>query len=112
MPTRGLFARGVPPLPKLFIYIEGLIILLSIIILALAGYAQSLSGNYYYESGVPAFLLFVSIWSLLVYGGMIVIEIYTPQFYHRIGVLVGQLLSVIFWISGWAWSAVSNPECH
>ncbi|KAI1122616.1 hypothetical protein F5Y10DRAFT_71267 [Nemania abortiva] len=107
MSARGLFARGVPPFPKFFTYIVGLIILLSIIILSLAAYAESLSGNYYYESGVPGFLLFVSIWSWLVYGGMLAVEHYAPRFYYRIAFLVGQLLSAIFWISGWAWAASS-----
>ncbi|KAJ8125810.1 hypothetical protein O1611_g7828 [Lasiodiplodia mahajangana] len=77
------------------------------LVLALASYAESLSGDYYYNSDVPAFLLFVSIWTWLVYGGMLAIEHYAPQFYYRIGVLVGQLLSVILWISGWAWAASS-----
>jgi hypothetical protein len=59
MSARGLAARGVPILPKFFIYIVVLIILLSTIILALAAYAESLSGPYYYDSGVPVFLLFI-----------------------------------------------------
>jgi hypothetical protein len=28
-----------------------------------------------------------------------------PQFYYRIGVLVGYILSAIFWLTGWAWAA-------
>lgn len=59
MSARGLVARGVPALPKIFTYIVVLIILLSVIILGLAAYAESLSGTYYYESGVPGFLIFV-----------------------------------------------------
>ncbi|TGJ80742.1 hypothetical protein E0Z10_g8027 [Xylaria hypoxylon] len=105
MPASGLVARGVPSLPKFFIYIVVSIILLSIVILGLAAYAESLSGNYYYESGVPGFLLFVTIWTWLVYGGMLATQYYAPQFYYRIVVLVGQILSAIFWISGWAWAA-------
>ncbi|KAI3343010.1 hypothetical protein F4824DRAFT_127161 [Ustulina deusta] len=105
MSARGLVARGVPALPKIFTYIVVLIILLSVIILGLAAYAESLSGTYYYESGVPGFLIFVSIWTLLVYGGVFAVANYAPQLYYRIGVLIGQLLSVIFWISGWAWAA-------
>ncbi|KAI8953766.1 hypothetical protein F4801DRAFT_83460 [Xylaria longipes] len=105
MSADRLVARGVPTLPKFFIYIIGLIILLSAIILALAAYAESLSGHYYYESGAPGFLLFVSIWTWLIYGIMLAIGHYAPQFYYRIVVIVGQLLSVIFWITGWAWAA-------
>jgi hypothetical protein len=59
MAAKGLLSRGAPALPKFFIYILGSILLLSIITLALAAYAQSLSGPYYYDSGVPGFLLFV-----------------------------------------------------
>ncbi|KAI1157126.1 hypothetical protein F4825DRAFT_400780 [Nemania diffusa] len=105
MSMGGLVARGVPVPPSFFIYIVGLILLLSVIILALAAYAESLSGNYYYESGVPPVLLFVSIWTWLVYRGMLTIEHCAPRFYYRIGVFIGQLLSAIFWIVGWAWAA-------
>jgi hypothetical protein len=60
MTAKGLIARGVAPLPKFFIYTAGSIILLSIIILALAAYAQSLSNSsYYYDSCIPVFLIFV-----------------------------------------------------
>ncbi|KAI1168822.1 hypothetical protein F5B18DRAFT_199356 [Nemania serpens] len=105
MSARGLVARGVPALPKAFAYVVGLIILLSIIILALAAYAESLSGNYYYDSGIPGFLLFISVWTWFVYGGTLAIGRYAPRIYYRICVLVGQLLSTVFWIIGWAWAA-------
>ncbi|KAI3329405.1 hypothetical protein HD806DRAFT_285335 [Xylariaceae sp. AK1471] len=105
MAAKGLISRGAPALPKYFIYILVSIILLSIIILALAAYAQSLSGNYYYDSGVPGFLLFASIWTWLVYGGALAIGRYVPQFYYRAGFLIGYILTVIFWLTGWAWAA-------
>ncbi|KAI0446751.1 hypothetical protein F4803DRAFT_451142 [Xylaria telfairii] len=110
MPTRGLVARGVPRRPKFFVYLIGLIILLSAAELALAAYAESLSGNYYYKSGLPGFLLFVSIWSLLIFGGMLAVEYCAPQFYYRIIAVAGQLLCVFFWISGWAWAASSASD--
>lgn len=78
MSARGLVARGVPALPKAFVYVVGLIILLSIIILALAAYAESLSGNYYYDSGVPGFLLFVvspQLSSIEFYEGLILFPV-------------------------------------
>ncbi|KAI1733613.1 hypothetical protein F4680DRAFT_441033 [Xylaria scruposa] len=105
MSSYRFVARGAPMCPKFFVYVVGLIILLSIAVLALAAYAESLSGNYYYESDVPCFLLFVSIWTLLIYGGTLVIERCVPQFYYRIVFIIGQLLSVIFWITAWAWAA-------
>ncbi|KAI1114320.1 hypothetical protein F5Y14DRAFT_172759 [Nemania sp. NC0429] len=105
MSARGLVVRGVPPLPKAFVYVVGLIMLLSIIILALAAYAKSLSGDYYYDSAIPGFLLFVSVWTWFIYGGMLALGRYAPRLYYRLGVLVGQLLSTVFWIVGWAWAA-------
>ncbi|KAJ2998519.1 hypothetical protein NUW58_g293 [Xylaria curta] len=101
----GLVAHRAPAFPKYFIYIVGSILLLSTAILALSAYAQTLlSGKYYYDSSVPCFLLFVSIWTWLVYGGMLAIEYCAPRFYFRIIIFVGQLLSIAFWISGWAWA--------
>jgi hypothetical protein len=46
-----------------------------------------------------------AIFSFIVYGTSAALEIAAPQFYYRIGVLVGQILSVIFWLSAWAYSA-------
>ncbi|KAI0164983.1 hypothetical protein GGR57DRAFT_514826 [Xylariaceae sp. FL1272] len=107
MALKGLLARGAPRLPKYFLYIEGAIILLSVIVLALAAYALSLSGrsSYYYDSGIPGFLIFVAIWTWLIYGGIFALEHYVPRFYSRVGVLVGQILTIIFWLSAWAWAA-------
>lgn len=59
MPVKSFVKRGVPILPKLFAYLVGSIIFLSIVIFGLAAYLESLSGNYYYDSGIPGFLLFV-----------------------------------------------------
>ncbi|KAI1828519.1 hypothetical protein F4861DRAFT_6075 [Xylaria intraflava] len=105
MAAKGLVARGVPTLPGSFIYIVGLILLLSIVVLVLAVRAQSLSGHYYYDSDIPGFLLFVSIWTWLVYGGALAIQRYAPKYYYRIVILIGQILSFIFWIVGWARAA-------
>lgn len=46
-----------------------------------------------------------AIWSFIVYGGGAALEIWAPQFYFRIGMLVGQVLAIIFWLTAWAWSA-------
>ncbi|GAP85993.2 hypothetical protein SAMD00023353_0301080 [Rosellinia necatrix] len=59
MPARNLIAGGAPAFPRFFIYIIGLILLLSAAVLALAAYAESLSGHYYYDSNVTSFLLFI-----------------------------------------------------
>ncbi|KAI1261036.1 hypothetical protein F5Y18DRAFT_403150 [Xylariaceae sp. FL1019] len=107
MALKGLLARGAPRLPKYTLYIVGATILLSVIVLALAAYAQSLSGrsSYYYDSGIAGFLIFVAIWTWLVFGGIFGLEKYLPRFYYRVGVLVAQILTIIFWLSAWAWAA-------
>lgn len=51
-----------------------------------------------------------SSWTLLIFGGMLVIEHCAPQFYYRIIAVAGQLLGVFFWISGWAWAASSASD--
>jgi lysylphosphatidylglycerol synthetase-like protein (DUF2156 family) len=40
-----------------------------------------------------------------VFGGALAIERWAPQFYYRVGFLVGHILTVIFWLTGWAWAA-------
>lgn len=40
---------------------------------------------------------------------MLAVGHYVPRLYYRIVVLVGQLLSTVFWVVGWAWAAVSDP---
>ncbi|KAI1635384.1 hypothetical protein F4809DRAFT_453196 [Biscogniauxia mediterranea] len=109
MPTNGLVAHGAPPLPRYVLYLEAAIILLSIIILALAAYGISLYGNgeYYYSSGVPGFLIFVVILTWIVYGGSFVFSRVAPRLYFRIIVIAGHILSLIFWLTGWAWAASS-----
>ncbi|KAI5926686.1 hypothetical protein F4810DRAFT_481614 [Camillea tinctor] len=109
MAAKGLVARGVPPLPRYILYFEAAIILLSIIILALAAYGISLysNGTYYYSSGVPGFLIFVVIFTWIVYGGSFALSLIAPKFYFRLSVIAGHVLSIIFWLSGWAWAASS-----
>ncbi|KAI1435263.1 hypothetical protein GGR50DRAFT_331464 [Xylaria sp. CBS 124048] len=104
MAAKGLVACGVPVLPASFIYIIGSKLLLSIVVLALAAHAQSLSGHYYYDSDVTVFLLFVSIWTWLVSGSALAIQYCAPQHYYRLFVLISQVLSFIFWLVGWAWA--------
>ncbi|KAK8042487.1 hypothetical protein PG994_012970 [Apiospora phragmitis] len=90
MAISEITAPGVPPQPKWLIFIKGAIILLAVVILALAAYALSLFGDlsYYYSAGAPGYLLFVA-----------------HQFYYRIAMMVAYILTCIFWLSGWAWSA-------
>ncbi len=45
--------------------------------------------------------------SFLVYGGATAVELWAPHLFFRIAFLIGYIFSVIFWLSGWAWSASS-----
>ncbi|RYO75157.1 hypothetical protein DL766_005210 [Monosporascus sp. MC13-8B] len=107
MGSKGLAVKGPPQLPRWILYTKGATILLSVLILALAAYALSVHGgySYYYSSGAPGFLIFLAIYSLIVYGGSTVVEIWYAQSYYRVVVLVAYVLAVIFWLSAWAWAA-------
>ena len=61
MGFKELVGTGPLPLPRWLIYTKGVIILLSVIILALAAYAISIHGgfSYYYSSGVAGYLIFL-----------------------------------------------------
>lgn len=60
MGVKGLLAVGNPPVPKWLLIVKGVIILLSIIVLALSAYALSLSRQYYYYGGgAPGYLIFL-----------------------------------------------------
>ncbi|RYP09275.1 hypothetical protein DL765_008500 [Monosporascus sp. GIB2] len=107
MGSKGLVVKGPPQLPGWILYTKGAIILLSVLILALAAYALSFHGgySYYYSSGAPGFLIFLAIYSWIVYGGSTVVEIWYAQSYYRVVVLAAYVLAVIFWLSAWAWAA-------
>lgn len=46
-----------------------------------------------------------AIWSFLIYGTALSLELWAQQFFFRIGALIVYILSIIFWLSAWAWSA-------
>jgi hypothetical protein len=46
-----------------------------------------------------------AILTFIVYGGGIALTHYSPDNFFRIGFLIGYIFSIIFWLSGWAWSA-------
>jgi hypothetical protein len=43
--------------------------------------------------------------TFIVMGGATAIEIWFPRFFYRIIALVAYILSIIFWLSAWAWAA-------
>ncbi|KAI0392861.1 hypothetical protein F5Y17DRAFT_459412 [Xylariaceae sp. FL0594] len=105
MASRGNTAHGAPGFPGWYNFVLRAIVLLSATVLALAAYAQSLLGNYFYQSSVPGFLIFVSTWTLLVYGSAIVTSRFASRPLYRILVFLGHVLSAIVWLTGWAWAA-------
>lgn len=38
-------------------------------------------------------------------GGALALEIWAPHMFYRIIALVAYILSIIFWLSAWAWAA-------
>lgn len=107
MSAKGLLARGVPPQPKWLLYVKIAILVLSVIILALAAYSISVFSGYGYYGGGGAggYLIFIVIKTWIIYGLAIFIELRAPHLYYRIAALIVYILSCIFWLSAWAWSA-------
>ncbi|OTB11831.1 hypothetical protein K445DRAFT_49518, partial [Daldinia sp. EC12] len=102
----GLIARGAPTFPKFLTYTKVTLIILSVIILALASYVLYIQNStLHYYSGVPEYLIFLTIFTWIVYGVPLAIEYKAPQFYYRMVVLAAFSLSSIFWLTGWAWCA-------
>jgi len=106
----GLMGKGVPPnLPKFLLPIRIAIIVLSVIILALAAYAIAVFSNatdgIYYSSGASGLLIFVVIKTWIIYGVLTAIELRAPHLFYRFIACIGYAISIIFWLSAWAWSA-------
>ncbi|KAL1837344.1 hypothetical protein VTJ49DRAFT_3972 [Mycothermus thermophilus] len=100
MGANGLIAVGVPPQPLWLLYIKIGILVLSLIIFCLSCFILSVV-----HGSAAGMTLFVCLWSFIVYGGAAALEIWSPQYFFRVGALVGYILSTIFWLAGWAWSA-------
>jgi hypothetical protein len=43
--------------------------------------------------------------TFIVMGGALAVEIWAPHMFYRIVALVCYILSIIFWLSAWAWAA-------
>ncbi|KAL2255644.1 hypothetical protein VTK26DRAFT_2959 [Humicola hyalothermophila] len=104
MGTQGLMATGVPPQPVWLLWIKIAILVLSLIILALAAWVLSLFDGYL-RGGAPGMDIFITIFSFIIYGGAGALEVWAPQYFYRVGALVGYILTCIFWLTAWAWSA-------
>ncbi|KAJ0305298.1 hypothetical protein COL5a_008914 [Colletotrichum fioriniae] len=103
---RGLMGKGAPPTPTFFSIVRVAVLVLSLAVLASCAYCLSLLGSYSSSyTGPPGFMLFVSLFTLLVLGGAMILERFAAHFYFRIAVLIGYGTNCLFWLSGWAWSA-------
>ncbi|KAM7198599.1 hypothetical protein V8F20_006129 [Naviculisporaceae sp. PSN 640] len=100
--TSGLLAKGVPPQPVWLFYIKIAILVLSVIILGLAAWAVSI---FPYGNGPAGITIFTVIKTFIVYGGALGLELGAPQFFYRIAALVLYALSLIFWLTSWAYCA-------
>lgn len=108
MTMSGLTAKGVPPQPAFLRILKFVIIFLSVIVLALAAYAISVfSGyyGYYGSSGVAGLLIFAVIKTWIIFGVALFLEFRAQHFFFRILLLIAYVISIIFWLSAWAWSA-------
>jgi len=108
MGASGLLARGPPPSPAWVTYIKYAILGLSVVCLAMGAWATSIFGGasgVILSAGAGGLVIFVTIFTFIVYGGGLALEKFQPNNYFRIGLLIGYIFSVIFWLSGWAWSA-------
>ncbi|KAB5577901.1 hypothetical protein GE09DRAFT_1260788 [Coniochaeta sp. 2T2.1] len=105
--TKGLMEKGVPPQARWLLYMKIAILVLSLIVLAVAAYSLSLFGSYYGlagSTGAGGYLIF-TIKTFIVMGGATAIEIWWPHLFYRLIALVAYTLSIIFWLSAWAWAA-------
>ncbi|KAH7119465.1 hypothetical protein B0J13DRAFT_457779 [Dactylonectria estremocensis] len=88
--------------------IQGAALILSLGVLIAAAHHLSLLGDFlrYFGGSNPAgFLIFDSIFTFLVIGGMLASEFFAPQLYLRLAFICGLILAAIFWLSAWAWAA-------
>jgi len=109
MTTQALLARGVPAnLPPVLLYLKIAILALSLIILAVSAYAISLFNSwvgYYGGNGVGGLNVFVVIKTFIIYGIAIAFQFRFPHLFYRIAAIALYAISVVFWLSAWAWSA-------
>ncbi|KAL2153785.1 hypothetical protein VTH82DRAFT_4940 [Thermothelomyces myriococcoides] len=103
MPSGGLAGVGVPPSqPVWLLYIKAVVIVLSLVVMGLSGYVLS---NQFIQGGPASLDMFTAIFSILTYGVTGAFELWLPNNFYRIGGMVCYPLSIIFWLSAWAYSA-------
>ncbi|OAA56950.1 hypothetical protein SPI_07331 [Niveomyces insectorum RCEF 264] len=110
MTVNGLLAKGAPPnLPAFVLPLRIAIVVLSVVVLALAAFAISVFGSYASYAGgytgVSGLLIFVVVKTWIVFGVLAFLEYRMPHLYYRLVALVLYALSLVFWLSAWAWAA-------
>jgi len=111
--SQGITGKGVPSSqPAWLLWVKVAIIGLSLVILALSAYAISACGGSIYGVYVPlcagsigGFEIFLVIKTWILYGLILFVEFKAPHMFYRLAVIIGSLISIIFWLSGWAWAA-------
>lgn len=84
---------------------------LSIIELALTA---AVSNHYYDSPSTISFLIFCSVWSLLVLAYIVFVPRFLPRLYHALAPAALLLLTTLFWFAGAVAAAdhLGVPRCH
>ncbi|KAJ5007479.1 hypothetical protein K4K48_013051 [Colletotrichum sp. SAR 10_66] len=118
---RGLMGKGVPPTPTFFSILRVAVMVLSLAVLAACAYNLSLLGGQASYAGPPGFMLFVSLFTLIILGGAMALERFAPQFYFRLALLIAYGVNVLFWLSGvmmivvlfyFVKGCLADPDCY
>jgi hypothetical protein len=104
--TTGPTTTGAPRKSRFATALRALIIILAIVILGIAAWNVSLLGPFSAgTSGPGGFMIFNSIFTLLIVISALAIESFAPHLYHRMVFLALFVIQFILWVAAWAWSA-------
>jgi len=104
----GLTTTGVPESqPVWLLWVKFAIIGLSVVELALAAWAVSLCDGYAFcfTSSVGGFEIFLVIKTWIIYGLILFAELQAQHMFYRLVIIIASAISIVFWLSGWAWAA-------
>ncbi|TGZ77737.1 hypothetical protein EX30DRAFT_343800 [Ascodesmis nigricans] len=87
---------------------------LNIIILGLAAYCVDITGKgpYGWTYSEAAFLVFTTIWTLLVLAYLVLTPMFMPKYHNRWAVLGLEAVTMIFWFAGFIAMAASIGGIH
>ncbi|KAK3291847.1 membrane-associating domain-containing protein [Chaetomium fimeti] len=93
---------------------HGVAALFAVIELGLTAYVVTPKYYYYFLPAVVSFMLFNSIWSLLVLAYLFVTPIYFPRIFHGVVALALEWITMIFWFGGSVGLAAhfGTPRCE